>query len=196
VNFVAVGSLFDCPTSSGSATCPWVTSGPTPTTVAPDAPVTGPPTSVPTLPAIPRTEAPDPNNPILATIRQVESGDSYTSNPPGNIRSGGASGAYQMLDSVWAGYGGFARAYQAPPYMQDIKAAQLVTTVLTPTQGVECVPVSWYIGKCPPDGSPQWDQIPAAWAGNNMTPRGYQAKWMDVYQQKYQAYVAAGGGPH
>src|SRR4051794_6800713 len=48
-------------------------------------------------------------DPILATIRALESGGDYTARAAGSS----ASGAYQFLDSTWADYGGYAQAWQA-----------------------------------------------------------------------------------
>lgn len=55
---------------------------------------------------------------ILRRIAQCESGGSYTAQ---NSRST-ASGKYQFLNSTWGGYGGYARAADAPPAVQDAKA--------------------------------------------------------------------------
>jgi hypothetical protein len=115
---------------------------------------------------------------IAATIRALESGGDYTARAAGSS----ASGAYQFLDSSWADYGGYPRAWLAPPEVQDAKAAQLITAILAAHSGdVTAVPVSWYLGHVPAAGSPEWDTIPAPGAGNRLTPRQYQARWMAHY---------------
>ena len=51
----------------------------------------------------------------------MESGGDYTV----SVTTSTASGAYGFLDSSWGGYGGYARAKDAPPAVQDAKAAEL-----------------------------------------------------------------------
>lgn len=57
---------------------------------------------------------------LLERIAKCESGGSYTA----QNRSSTASGRYQFLDSSWGGYGGYARAKDAPPAVQDAKARE------------------------------------------------------------------------
>ncbi len=183
VSFNALNALFNGPWAASATTVP--TAPPTTN------PATGETASLP--PAAPTatvpSSGPDPNNPILATIRQLESGNNYQAQAAGSS----ASGAYQMLDDVWAGYGGYARAADAPPYLQDIKAAQLIIRVLKPSEDITHVPVCWYIGHVPADDSSEWNYVPAPGAGNVLTPRQYQDKWMAVYNEKWAASNGGGG---
>jgi hypothetical protein len=116
---------------------------------------------------------------ILATIRTLESGGNYTARAKGST----ASGAYQFLDSTWNGYGGYSSAWMAPPAVQDSNAAQHVESVLAAHHGdVAAMPVVWYVGYVPADGSPDWDVVPYPTAGNVLTPRQYRARWMATYR--------------
>ena len=117
---------------------------------------------------------------VLATIRTLESGGNYRAQAAGAT----ASGAYQFLDSSWAGYGGYTHAKDAPPEVQDAKAAENVTKILNANGGdVTTVPVVWYIGHVPGQNSTEWDTVPFPGAGNRLTPRQYQARWMSVYNR-------------
>ena len=114
---------------------------------------------------------------ILQTIRTLESGGQYQAQAPGSS----ASGAYQFIDSTWANYGGYTRAVHAPPEVQDAKAIEAVTRILAANgNDVGAVPVVWYIGHVPV--GVEWNQVPFAGAGNVLTPRQYQAKWMTIYR--------------
>lgn len=57
----------------------------------------------------------------LDTIKARESGGDYRAQNP--VSS--ASGAYQVLDGTWGGYGGYSRAGDAPPEVQDKFAQEL-----------------------------------------------------------------------
>ena len=114
---------------------------------------------------------------ILAAIRAIESGGDYGA----AARSSTASGAYQFLDSSWGGYGGYRRARDAPPPVQDAKAAELATSILARNGGdVASVPVSWYIGHVPVGD--EWDRVPP-YPGNSLTPRQYLERWMTRYAE-------------
>lgn len=114
---------------------------------------------------------------ILAAIRTFESGGDYTA----ESASSTASGAYQFLDSTWGGYGGYARAKDAPPPVQDAAAAELATRILNANNGdVSTVPVSWYLGHVPV--GEDWDIVPAI-GSNTLTPREYQARWLEIYSK-------------
>jgi murein DD-endopeptidase MepM/ murein hydrolase activator NlpD len=117
---------------------------------------------------------------VLATIREVESGHDYRAQSPGSS----ASGAYQFLDSTWDGYGDYTHAKDAPPAVQDAKATELASSILERHRGdVAAVPVVWYLGHLPEPGSPRWDTVPVPSAGNRLTPRQYQARWMAAYER-------------
>ena len=147
--------------------------------------------------AQPTVEGPATNIPaelgaILATIRAMETGGDYAT----TITTSTASGAYAFLDGSWGGYGGYARAKDAPPAVQDAKAAELAAYVLARNGGdVSTIPVSWYIGHVPVGA--EWDTVPVPTAGNKLTPRQYQDRWMKRYAQIIgdpSAWVSSNGG--
>lgn len=117
---------------------------------------------------------------ILATIRSLESGGDYTAEAAGAT----ASGAYQFVDGTWDGYGGYNHAADAPPEVQDAKAAEMVGSILSSHGGdVSAVPVVWYIGHQPSADSAEWDTVPLPSAGNILTPREYQERWLRRYNE-------------
>ena len=116
---------------------------------------------------------------ILDTIRTIESGSDYMI--PKN--QGGASGAYQYIDSTWNSYEGYASAYLAPPEIQDARAATDVQAVLATYGDVAYVPIIWYWPIAATDPS-QLDIVPSPGSGNRLTVREYQQHWLSVYETK------------
>ena len=121
---------------------------------------------------------------VLETIRTLESGGNYSAQAAGSS----ASGAYQIIDSTWslwaaaAGVGTeYPRARMAPPDVQDAVAAHRVQQILDQYNDVAAVPVAWYLPAALVD-TRLMDIVPAAGAGNRLTPREYQALWLDVYK--------------
>lgn len=116
---------------------------------------------------------------ILDTIRTIESGGDYSSPP----NRGGASGAYQYIDSTWGGFEGYESAYLAPPEVQDARAAGDVQRILAEFGDVAFVPVVWYWPRAATDPT-QLDIVPLPAAGNTQTVREYQTKWLAEYAVK------------
>jgi hypothetical protein len=129
---------------------------------------------------------------VLITIRTLESGGNYTA----RAKVGTASGAYQFLDSTWAGYGGYAHAYQAPVAVQDARAALDVTKVLdrlvADTGDVTAVPPYWYLGAIMRPDDPRWDTVPHPTA-NVLTPREYQSRWVATHATRLNMHRALAG---
>lgn len=123
---------------------------------------------------------------ILATIREVESGNNYTAINNGDGKGGIASGAYQFVTGTWDNYRGYKDAYLAPPDVQDAKASEMVRAIMSSRGPVVVnVPYSWYYPAVFRDPS-LLDKIPAANEGNKLTIRQYGLKWLSAYINKYQ----------
>ncbi len=158
---------------------------PTPTTVAPTTttPIAAPTT---TIAAPTTTVAPAPQNVIvfpsqianiLATIRYVESRGNYAA----PLNKGRASGAYQFITSTWNNYGGYSEAYLAPPEVQDERAAADVNRFLDQWDNdVSMIPVMWYYPRAATDIA-LMDIVPVPSAGNVLTVREYQQRWLGVW---------------
>ena len=123
---------------------------------------------------------------VLDTIRTLESGGDYTA----KAAHATASGAYQILDSTWAAWtaaAGAGTAYrhasQAPPAVQDAVAAHRVQLILDRYHDVRYVPVVWYYPAAITNPA-FMDVVPAPEAGNTLTPRQYQTRWMSLYDSK------------
>jgi hypothetical protein len=114
---------------------------------------------------------------ILATIRYVESRGVYDAPP----NRGGASGAYQFITSTWDGYAGYSEAYLAPPEIQDERAASDVAEFLEQWgNDVSMIPVMWYFPRASRDVT-LMDVVPVPSAGNVLTVREYQQRWLGVW---------------
>lgn len=122
---------------------------------------------------------------ILATIRQVESGNNYRAVNNGDGKGDIASGAYQFITSSWNNYGGYKDAYLAPPSVQDAKATELVRHIKSNYGNyVIYIPIHWYLPATFSD--PSWlDKVPFAGEGNNKTVRQYADYWMTKWRQKW-----------
>lgn len=131
---------------------------------------------------------------FLGAIRQHESGGDYTAYNAG----GGASGAYQFIQSTWdseaaaAGYGQYAGkpAGTAPPSVQDAVAAHMATGYWNQYHTWADVAESWYtpsaVGK---------DVVPAPTAGNteSVTAYGQQIVQMMGQQPTQDAHAPLAG---
>ncbi len=186
----------DLPPASPTATTTTTTSSTTTTTTAPSVrtPTTAPATptaasttvSTTSTTAITTPAAPAPQNVIaypsqiahiLATIRYLESRGDYTLPP----NKGRASGAYQFITSTWDNYAGYSEAYLAPPVIQDERAASDVNRFLEQWDNdVSMVPVMWYYPRAARDVS-LMDIVPVPSAGNVLTVREYQQRWLAVW---------------
>lgn len=61
---------------------------------------------------------------LLPRVRDLESKGDYKADRAPKYPGQTASGAYQYTDSTWSGYGGYNRAVDAPPDVQDKKARE------------------------------------------------------------------------
>lgn len=113
---------------------------------------------------------------FLAAERSVESGNNYTAYNPG----GGASGAYQYIQSTWsneaiaAGYSEYANApaASAPPSVQDAVAAYNATQNYKKYQNWADVAESWYYPTWA--GNPAYqNSVPDPSAGNTLSVGQY-----------------------
>ena len=115
---------------------------------------------------------------ILTTIRLVESSNNYTIPP----NRGGASGAYQYIDSTWNNFNGYPKAYLAPAAVQDQRALADVRSILkTWNNDVSMVPVIWYFPRAARDPA-LMDEVPLPGSGNRLTVREYQFRWLGVLE--------------
>ena len=115
----------------------------------------------------------------MTATRFLESSDNYEAEARGST----ASGAYQVIDSTWNGYGGYARAVDAPPAVQDQFAYESMVAILKRFgNDVSAIPVAWYYPAALRNPV-LMDIVPVPQAGNVLTPRQYQARWMALFHQ-------------
>lgn len=133
---------------------------------------------------------------ILATVRAVESSGNYQALSSTST----ASGAYQFIDSTWRHHAAetgvdtdrFPRAYLAPPHDQDAVATTLVQQILDDHDGdTTMIPLRWYLpaSVTNPD---LLDVVPPG--GNVLTPRQYQARWLDEHTKQLAQYTDGATG--
>jgi hypothetical protein len=92
---------------------------------------------------------------FMAAIRSVESSGNYKAvGVP--TKWGRATGAYQFLDSTWGNYGGYRRAMDAPPEVQDRRARELMEEYYGRFGNWDRVAASWFSG---PGGKHQSPEV-------------------------------------
>ena len=163
------------PTPTPDAPTPETTVPTEATTVAPTTTVAPPAPPAPAAKQI--TAYPSQIANILATIRYLESRGNYLAPP----NKGRASGAYQFITSTWNNYGGYQNAHLAPPEIQDERAAADVMKFLAQwNNDVSMIPVMWYYPRASREVS-LMDVVPVPSAGNVLTVREYQQRWLAVW---------------
>ena len=156
-------------TTSSTVPTPTTTVAPTPAAPRPAGPAAPPQRNI--------TAYPEQLQHILATIRYQESRGIYDIPP----NRGNASGAYQFIASTWNDYGGYPHAYLAPPAVQDERAAKDVLRFLAQwDMDVSMVPVMWYYPRAAREPA-LMDVVPVPSAGNVLTIREYQTRWLGVF---------------
>lgn len=144
-----------------------------------------PTTATPAVASAPTGGSALGTNAFLAAIRQHESGGDYTA----YNAAGGASGAYQFIQSTWsnqakaAGYAQYANgpASKAPPAVQDAVAAHMANGYFQQYGSWQDAAEAWYepadVGK---------DVVPVPGAGNTETVTDYGAQIVKMMGQQPQ----------
>ncbi len=111
----------------------------------------------------------------------MESGHDYQAINNGNGYNR-ATGAYQFLRLSWAKLRRLPRGLASTARTQDAKAAEWATAILQEHAATsQPCPSSGTSATSQPADSPRWDTVPVPSAGNTLTLREYQARWMSVY---------------
>jgi hypothetical protein len=92
---------------------------------------------------------------FMALTREHESSGNYRAVGP-STPWGNATGAYQFLDGTWNYYGGYARAADAPPEVQDARARDLMTQYYNQFGDWGSVAGAWFAG---PGGDFSTDEV-------------------------------------
>lgn len=133
---------------------------------------------------------------ILDTIRTLESGGDYEA----HAAKASAAGAYQYVTGTWTHWANeadidldlYPTADTAPAHIQDQVAGVNVSSILADHDNlVESVPVIWYYPTAWGNDAIM-DAIPRPDAGNRLTVRQYQTKWMGVFNEKLAAAQETG----
>ena len=111
---------------------------------------------------------------FLWGIREQESRNNYQARSSVTT----ASGAYQYLDKYWGNYGGYARAYQAPPATQDAKARQGLAAYYHTYKNWEQVAAAHFAGPTWAADRSLWNKAPGS-HGTNPTVNEYVASVMN-----------------
>ena len=83
---------------------------------------------------------------VRAGIREQESGGNYKANNPSSAGGKGAWGAYQYIDTTWAGRYGVLHASDATPEQQDAAANLDLTDLYVLLGDWDRVIVAWFQG--------------------------------------------------
>jgi hypothetical protein len=131
----------------------------------------------------------------MAATRFLESGNNYQA----QAAKASASGAYQIIDRFWNNYGGYPRAYLAPPAVQDQFAYEHFVGILKRNgNNLASIPVSWYYPAALRNPA-LMDTVPMPEAGNRLTIREYQTKWLtkffELLAQGAPPFLPADHGP-
>lgn len=103
----------------------------------------------------------------LYALRMVESGNNYTAENPYST----ASGAYQYIDTTWANYGGYRRAKDAPPAVQDERAARDAKAAFDKYQNWGLVATVHFTGHVVYPTDPEYTRVPGH--SSNKTVKAY-----------------------
>lgn len=123
-----------------------------------DLPAPGPRVTVPGTGPRPSSYSPSGSIDLarfMAALRDVESSGNYQAEGV-PTPWGTATGAYQYLDSTWNNYGGYARAKDAPPEVQDEKARADMQAYYDQFGSWDSVSAAWYSG---PGGNWQSNEV-------------------------------------